>query len=147
MKKILILCALLSVAATARGASIDELAWMAGSWTAEGRSGTSEELWTEPAGGLMLGLNRTIRREGRASFEFLRIEEREGAVTYLASPGGAVPTPFTLVGTKGERAVFENREHDFPQRIIYWKKEGDLCARVESLEGEGQEWCWKKKSR
>ncbi len=55
--------------------------------------------------------------------------------------------PFKLVGAKGYYFVFENPEHDFPQRIIYHLKsanaatkyvptQGDLLfVRVENLEG------------
>jgi hypothetical protein len=40
---------------------------------------------------------------------------------------------------------FENLAHDFPQRIIYWRADKNLCARVEGTirgEKEGEEWCW-----
>lgn len=148
MKAFLMLLLVAGCSHSGVGASLDQLRWMTGSWMAEGDEGSStEELWTEPAGGLMLGLNRTVPAGGKARFEFLRIEERAGQVVYLASPGGAAPTPFTLVEAGGQRAVFENREHDFPQRIVYWKAGDDLCARVETVKGEGEEWCWKPKPR
>lgn len=147
MRKTLILSSLAVIVATVavQGASIDELAWMAGSWHTQDPSGMTEELWTEPAGGLMLGLNRSVPRQGKTSFEFLRIEERDGAVVYLASPGGAEPTAFTLTKATSDRAVFENPEHDFPQRIIYRTERGSLCARAETLAGKGEEWCWSRK--
>jgi hypothetical protein len=41
--------------------------------------------------------------------------------------------------------VFENKEHDFPQRILYWRGKGALHARIEGLR-DGQprslEWRW-----
>ncbi len=47
------------------------------------------------------------------------------------------------------RAVFENGEHDFPQRILYWlDPEGRLHARVEGrLAGQprGQEWVFTRR--
>jgi hypothetical protein len=121
-----------------------ELAWMAGSWANEQDGKRSEEHWTAPAGGMMLGVHRDV--EGASgSFEFLRIEESAGKVTYLASPQGRPATPFELVESSAQRAVFANPKHDFPQRILYWRDGASLCAAVEGpMEGETihQEWCW-----
>lgn len=45
-----------------------------------------------------------------------------------------------------KKVVFENREHDFPQRIIYWlDDDGSLRARIEGTIGgqsRSQEWKW-----
>jgi hypothetical protein len=41
--------------------------------------------------------------------------------------------------------VFANPQHDFPQRILYWRDGDALCAAVEgALQGEEtrEEWCW-----
>ena len=47
-----------------------------------------------------------------------------------------------------QRVVFENAEHDFPQRIIYWMtKDGSLHAKIEgSLGGKpaSEEWTWRR---
>ena len=47
-------------------------------------------------------------------------------------------------GTK--RVVFENRQHDFPQRILYWLDPGGaLHARIEGPQGGktvSEEWVW-----
>ena len=98
----------------------------------------------------MLGLNRVIRPGKRAFFEFLRIEERDGEIAYVAQPGGGASTSFRLVSVEGTTAVFENPDHDFPQRIIYRLDDGKLCARIEgTVDGEdsAQGWCWQAVSR
>ena len=67
--------------------SLADLAWMAGSWVSTDGAKTTEEHWTKPAGGIMLGLHRDV--EGaKTAFEFLRIEEKAGKITYLAMPQG-----------------------------------------------------------
>lgn len=123
------------------------LAWMSGAWSATVGGAEVEEHWLAPRGGLMVGVGRTVGA-GRTSFEFLRIEATAAGVAYLASPGGAAPTAFALVESGGERAVFANPDHDFPQRILYWKEGADtLCARVEGTvagEVEGEQWCWNR---
>ena len=46
------------------------------------------------------------------------------------------------------RAVFENRQHDFPQRILYWlDASGAMHARIEGPQGGktvSEEWVWRK---
>ena len=117
---------------------------MAGSWASSEGGKVSEEHWTKPAGGLMLGVHRDTGG-AKTAFEFLRIEESSGKITYLASPQGQPPTPFALVESAAQRAVFANPEHDFPQRILYWREGASLCAAVEGpIDGEtvSERWCW-----
>ena len=58
----------------------------------------------------------------------------------------APPTPFRLVESADKRAVFENKEHDFPQRILYWiDAAGALHARIEGPQDGrtvSEEWVW-----
>jgi hypothetical protein len=122
---------------------------MAGYWVREAEGGRRvEELWLPPSGGVMLGLHRDVRADGRTWFEFVRIAADERGLAYWASPGGAPATPFHLVETGDRRAVFANPEHDFPQRILYWlDAEGALHARIEGEEGgesRSSEWSWRR---
>jgi hypothetical protein len=132
----------------AAGPTMDDLAWMAGRWSGESKGTAMEEHWTDAKGGLMLGLHREVAASGRASFEFLRIAADGEGVAYLASPMGREATSFPLVSASaaGKRAVFENPDHDFPQRIIYWLGEDAMLhARVETIENgaeNGMEWAW-----
>lgn len=130
----------------AEGPDLRSLAWMAGSWGAEQGGVRMEEHWTVPRGGLMLGLHRDVRGEKKAFFEFLRIEAREESIVYIAMPKAGPGTAFKLVESGASRVVFENPEHDFPQRIFYWlTPEGALHARVEGVQGgksSFEEWTW-----
>jgi len=128
--------------------SVADLAWMSGHWAGEADGTRTEEVWLAPAGGLVLGMNRSVGRSERASFEYLRIETRKEGLVYVASPGGKGTTDFPLADL-GERFVlFENPEHDFPQRIRYeLDADGALHARVSAGEGaeeQAMEWVWKK---
>jgi len=124
------------------GGTIADLAWIAGDWQTDpsGRA-VSEEHWTRPAGGSMIGVSRTLVGDRTVSFEFLRIEVRGESIFYVASPKGRCPaTDFKLTRVSGQEAVFENPEHDFPKRIIYRKNsEGGLSAIVDGGEGTKSE--------
>jgi hypothetical protein len=144
---IAILASTVAVAADAAETrpSIEDLAWLAGAWSGEQDGVLAEEHWMEPRGGLMPGLHRDVRPGQPTHFEFLRIEEGADGIVYHASPQGAPPTPFKLRSLEERRVVFENLEHDFPQRILYWiDAEGLLHARVEGDGGASMEWRWKR---
>ena len=134
----------------ARQSSATALAWMAGSWAGSDGRVEHEEHWTAPRGGAMVGMHRTIRDGRMVEFEFLRVEEQQGMLVYLSMPSGRSPaTPFTMKTLEGERVVFENLAHDFPQRVIYWKEGTDLRARIEgTLDGKSRsaEWRWTRSS-
>jgi hypothetical protein len=125
-----------------------ELAWMAGHWAGESDGIHMEEYWLAPRGGLMLGLHRDVTTKGGAFFEYLRIEQDEHETVYHASPQGRRSTPFQLIESEGTRAVFENKAHDFPQRILYrLDEDGRLHARIEGEEkgvAKSMDWVYHK---
>ncbi|HEU4523109.1 MAG TPA: DUF6265 family protein, partial [Thermoanaerobaculia bacterium] len=103
--------------------------FMTGSWASTIGGVRMEEHWTDAGGNVMLGLHRDVRPNGKAFFEFLRIEKRDGTLAYVAQPGGRPATVFPLKTLTDSRIVFENLQHDFPQRIVYWRDGRKLCAR------------------
>lgn len=129
-------------------AALESLGWLSGSWIGRDEHGETEEHWLPPKANLMLGVNRTVGKSGSTSFEFLRIVRVRGGIRYIASPGGKPPTEFTMVKQEENHVTFENLQHDFPQRIVYWLDEKQvLHARIEgTVRGElrGREFQWKK---
>jgi Domain of unknown function (DUF6265) len=131
-------------------ADVARLGWMEGRWVGSADGIEMEEHWTSTAGGALIGMHKDVKGARMTSFEFLRIEAtpKDGLV-YFASPRSAPVTPFALVELGEKRAVFENKTHDFPQRILYWlDTAGALHAKVEgTVKGslEAAEWRWTKK--
>ena len=125
--------------------SIADLAFMTGSWRLTRGDSVVEEHWTGPRGGTLFGVGRTMRGERTPAFEFLRIEARRDGIYYVASPSGRPATPFKLRQFAKDRVVFENRAHDFPQRIAYWREGERLCAEVSGTskgKPSTEQWCW-----
>jgi hypothetical protein len=141
MRRLILLLSLIVSLPLCAQTRLEDLAWMTGHWAATIDGVETEELWSDPRGGLLLGLHRDISKK-RTTFEFMRIAETKDGIVYFAQPGGQPPTPFKLTESANQRVVFANPEHDFPKRIIYWMKDAKLCARVEGDGGAGEEWCW-----
>lgn len=129
---LLVLMAMVTVSQAQKKASLDDLSWLNGCW--EGRQGDAilEEIWSKPAGGSMLGLGRTVKENLTVSFEFMQFREENGSLVFLPQPQGGARVPFPLKDSFEGRLTFENKEHDFPQRVIYERKgPGLLLAAIE----------------
>ena len=121
--------------AQAQGDPLARLAWLGGCWAAVGgESGTGEQ-WLPLAGGTMLGVARTVRSGRTVDFEFMQIRAAtEGRIAFIAQPGGRPPTQFLSTTVNEREVIFENPQHDFPQRVIYRRGDGGtLRARIDGL--------------
>lgn len=123
---------------------LSDLSWMAGHWAGAKDGWQMEEVWLAPDGGVMVGMHRDAK-DTKSSFEFFRIAETPEGLVYLAQPGGKPATAFALTELSKERVVFTNPQHDFPKRILYWRHDAQLCARVEGDGEAAEEWCWSAK--
>lgn len=61
-------------------ATLADMAWLAGHWTGEALGGQSEEIWSEPAAGSMMGMYRLIRDWKPVFYELLTIVEEHGSL-------------------------------------------------------------------
>ena len=127
-------------------ATLDQLSWMIGYWSGDEEGTRSEELWLPRRADVMLGLHVDLFPSGRSFFEYLRIEQRGTSVVYLASPRGRPATSFIATSVRDSSVVFENSQHDYPQKIEYrLDSSGRLHARVSGEENgieESSEWVW-----
>jgi len=126
---------LTAVQACAQGA-LERAAWLAGCWarepSAKAEPGSGEQ-WLAPAGGSMLGVGRTLRGGKMVAHEFMQIGMADdGTLVFTASPSGQASARFALLRQGEGELVFENLQHDFPQRVIYRLEPGGrLLARIE----------------
>jgi hypothetical protein len=138
--KVLVLAAVMVWTMQASGqsaVSLGSLKWLAGSWRMENAGKVIEEQWTTPAGGIMLGVGRTIANGKAVEFEFLRIEQRGDSLVYVAQPGGQAPTEFKLETATENEVVFANLQHDFPKKVRYTRNaDGTVTARIEDETGK-----------
>lgn len=114
---------------------IDRVAWMQGCWRLTAGSRTVEEQWTAPRGGTMLGTSRTVVDGQLTEYEFVVLRERGEALVYQAHPSGQLAGEFPLASVDGMSVLFENPQHDFPQRIGYRRDGARLTAWIEGTMG------------
>lgn len=131
------------------GGELAALSWLSGSWTNESATEMTEEHWSEPRGGTLIGMNRTVVDGRTVHFESLRIEQRADGIFYVAAPVGQPTAEFRLAASTSPRtAVFENLERtEFPQRITYRRAGDVLHARVEGPGERAAEWTWTRPER
>jgi hypothetical protein len=126
---------------------VEILAWLAGDWVETKGDLAVREHWSGPFAGTLLGTGITTKGEATKSYEFFRIAKTAQGVSYFASPNAAPATEFKATIICSDKVVFENKAHDFPQRVIYERGPGGtLNARVEGLiQGklEAQDWRYK----
>ncbi len=113
--------------------------WLTGYWLSCDRGEQTVEVWIGDGSGALVGVNQSA-----GFFEYLRIGPVGDGIAYVASPGGASPTAFTLI-SRGDFSVgFENAAHDFPQRIFYERDGAPLRARIEgSIGGKTKSAAWR----
>lgn len=110
---------LVMVAPGARADGVESLDWLSGCWTMIKDGRVTEEAWLRPAGGMTAGVGRTLRDGALRQFEFMRIDVQNGVVTFTAIPSGQAQASFPAVSQTADEIVFENKAHDFPQKITY----------------------------
>lgn len=140
MKMLLPLLALVAPAGAAASTSPARAPeWLAGYWLSCDRGKQTVEVWISDRSGALVGVSQSA-----GFFEHLRIGPVDGAIAYVASPGGAPPTAFPLISQSDDAVGFENAAHDFPQRIFYERDGETLRARIEgNVEGKAQSAEWR----
>ena len=119
----------------ALGSGIEQLAWLAGCWQAQSSGRLVEEHWLGPRGDCMIGVSRTMRADTLREYELIVLRERSGGeLAYEAHPSGQPTATFIAREHTDTTIVFENPQHDFPQRVGYTRRGPDSL--IAWIEGE-----------
>ncbi len=113
-------------------AGIARVAWLQGCWARTSGQRTVEEQWMAPRGKTMMGMSRTVQGDRVVEYEFLILREQGDQLAYEAHPSGQPTAVFVSRTIDESSVVFENPEHDFPQRVAYRRDGPDaLTAWIE----------------
>ena len=112
---------------------------LSGCWESVDGDQRVVETWFHPAPNRMIGISETRKAGTSVAWEFLRIEREGDSLVFRAIPSGQSPAEFPLLSHDDGEYVFENLEHDFPQRVVYPLPSGDeLRARIEGPGKSGE---------
>jgi hypothetical protein len=124
----------------APAAKVTDLGWLAGHWRGTLKNGaTFETFYTDPSGGTVLSVSKEHRQGRTLTFELEVFFEQDGRLIYLPHPNGKRSEhafPLLAFDAAARRAVFENKEHDFPQTFTF-VRESDTRL-VITLSGPGR---------
>lgn len=125
--------------------------WMAGCWEAKSGESWTEECWTSPRGGLMLGSGRFGRGDTIRDWEVMQIMAGDSddpsipRLTFFGMPKAQGRTPFSIVEDGQPGLTFMNAEHDYPQRIRYWREGEELVAEIALKDGsKARRWRYRR---
>ena len=131
----------------AEAAALPMPAFLAGGWEQQrAEERWTEECWTDPRGGLMIGSGRNGRGDRVANWEWMRIERgADGTPTFYGSPMGAPAVAFEASEADAKSITFVNVAHDYPQRIRYVVTDTGLDAETSLTDGsKPMRWSYKR---
>jgi len=127
----------LGVGAFPQSTGIQRLAWLQGCWEFVSGARSVEEYWMAPRGDSMVSVSRTVSDGSLVGYELVVVREQGDQLAFEAHPSGQ-PTAVFVSSTIGEQSVvFENPQHDFPQRIGYQRQGAGLLGWIEGTQ-DGQ---------
>jgi len=137
MKKLLLLSAATLFLFSCKGNKKDlsQFSWLQGKWEGTADDEQIAEQWQPINGNTMSGSGWAIAGQDTVFKEQMTIEQRGEDIFYIAmvaENGG--PVDFKYTGEKNDSIVFENPQHDFPQRVVYFKQGAEkLYACIDGL--------------
>ena len=118
---------------------LSEMNWLLGKWQIN--ESNNFEAWEKVDASLYRGKGYQVRKNDTLITETINIVQKENEVFYIPSvvdQNDGKPVEFKLVSKNSGTLIFENKDHDFPQRIIYVKAGNDhINAWIEGQK-EGQ---------
>lgn len=125
-----------TAAAQNRVKMIEDFKQMAGCW--QHRDSAKKllisEMWMSPAGTSIIGMGRTVKKGTTTGWEYMRIEQRADGFYFVSRPNeNSEDTEFKLISSTVNQVVFENKLHDFPQRVIYKVSRTRMTGRIEGI--------------
>ena len=103
-----------------------------GKWKMDIENTEIFEEWEMLSEAELVAKSYSIKNEEQIINENLYLKKFAGQWAYVAIPRDQNITLFALIEHTPKKFVFENKEHDFPQRIIYeFHKDGKLTVAIE----------------
>ncbi len=125
--------------ATGNFSKMERMQWLLGTWVNDFTPEFSQESWKRENDSTFRAFSFTTVNQDTVFAETMALQQRRGNLFLTVSEASNKnPITFGLVSSEDGAFVFENKDHDFPQRIVYTNPVPDsLHAWIEGpLEGE-----------
>ncbi len=103
-------------------AQLAALKFLAGNWVADKFGAKFEAHYSTPENGAVLSLSELKKGDQVLFYEFEVFRVQKGAVWFTPHPKGSRSTSFKLAKLEENKVTFENKRHDWPQRLVYHRK-------------------------
>lgn len=117
-----ILSTLLACTSNKTDLQLRDMEWLEGTWQAVSGTYTLAETWTKSSSNTISGSVEEKSANAGAYHENLSIRQLPDGITLVSNTGGQ-NVVFHLVSNNKDSLVFENPEHDFPNKLTYIHKE------------------------
>lgn len=137
---VIVLCVFLQAcnAGKKAPAKLDKIDWVLGYWEMSSPQGTVTESWVRTSDSVFSGVGKFLDSAGKIlTTEEITIVLRDDELLYIPTVAGqndGQPVTFREASFSDSMVVFENKGHDFPQRIVYVKQGEDRMLAY--IEGE-----------
>lgn len=133
-----VLFAAIAMLLLSSGVSYDnftKLLQLRGTWAMQTKKGVLYEEWKKTGEAEMSGTSYRLNQKDTLLLERVKLRREGDDILYIPSAqnqNNGQPVVFKLVRAEANKFTFENKLHDFPQRIIYNLITNDsIVARIE----------------
>jgi hypothetical protein len=131
----LVLAAIILSSAALISQPFSALFVLEGTWVMETRKGKLFEQWKKVSENELQGKSYKLNKSDTVLLERVRLHETRNEIFYepvVQDQNNRQPVSFKLISSEKSKYIFENKLHDFPQRIIYHVITTDsIVARIE----------------
>jgi Domain of unknown function (DUF6265) len=119
--------------------AFNKLSGLIGLWKMETFRGTIYEEWKAAGKSKLAGTSYKLKGTDTIALENMELQLIDEAAYFIPTVSGQnnnLPVRFKMIGFANSTFTFENKEHDFPQRVIYRLINNDsIFARIEGSVG------------
>lgn len=132
----------LTACSTKPKTNLNPAEWLIGTWQCTSAEGISYETWAKASEQEYVGKSYMLAEKDTVVFENIRLVQEQDGLFYIPAvtdQNKGLPIRFAGTTFSANVFVFENPEHDFPQRISYTKIGADSLVAEISGKKDGQE--------
>lgn len=104
------------------GQRLADANWLLGRWEQKTPKRTIYETWISNSDSSYFGKSYLLKEKDTIVLETVSLLQKEGVLFYIptvTNQNNRMPVSFKLTSASGNKLVFENPAHDFPQKITY----------------------------